>query len=171
MECGTSCNLLPLSSTWHHRQGSPLHFLDRLVTERARKTWTQGHDRESCCSFCWEDMRPWPVTPYMWHERESAREVTMCHRRAVTGCPTTSRIYWTVQVMNLYGLLVKWDRKGLTWAASSAWAKQCCFVLTWRHTGRGPPAFPQVYVKSYQATAGGSSSVLGNHRVFSRVRI
>lgn len=32
-------------------------------------------------------------------------------------------------------------------------------------------AFPQVYVKSYQVTAGGRSSVLGNHRVFSRVRI
>lgn len=60
MECGPSCNLLPLSSTWHHREGSPLHFLDRLVTERSRKTWTQGHDHESCCSFCWEDMQSWP---------------------------------------------------------------------------------------------------------------
>lgn len=47
------------------------------------------------------------VTPYMGHERESAREVTMCHRRAVTGCPTTSRICWTIQVINLSRLLVK----------------------------------------------------------------
>lgn len=60
MECGPSCNPVPLSSTKHHRQGIPLHFLDRLVTEWARKTWTQGHDHESCCSFCWEDMQPWP---------------------------------------------------------------------------------------------------------------
>lgn len=44
-----------------------------------------------------------------------------------------------------------------------------CFDLETHQAGS--PAFPQVYVKSYQATAGGSNSVLGNHRVFSRVRI
>lgn len=78
MECGPSCNLLPLSSTWHHTQGSPLHFLDRLVTERARKTWAQGHDHESCCSFCWEDMQPWPESLPTCGMRGNQLEMSPC---------------------------------------------------------------------------------------------
>lgn len=79
MECGPSCNPLPLSSTRHHRQGSPLHFLDRL---------------ESCCSICWEDMQPWPESLPSCGMRESAREVTCATGEQSLHAPRLPEFTW-----------------------------------------------------------------------------